>query len=122
MTPFDALKIYGCRKHCEKRRNWLKQAISPFLTMVSTLYDTYFSFSMHFQMSSASSFNLDLSKIFSSDNGLNDGIFHEGTENIVNSLPNNKLLGWSKLKELADNKISLTEKIERTCRQQDKFD
>ena len=23
MTPFDALKIYSCRKHCEKRRNCL---------------------------------------------------------------------------------------------------
>ena len=23
MTPFDALKIYSCRKHCKKRRNCL---------------------------------------------------------------------------------------------------
>ena len=44
-TPhFDALKIYSFGKHCEKRRNCLKQAISPFFTMFSTLYDTYFSF------------------------------------------------------------------------------
>ena len=70
MTPFDSLKIYSCRKHCEKRRNCLKQAISPFLTMFSILYDTYFSLSMHFKMSSAISFNLDQSKIFSSGNGL----------------------------------------------------
>ena len=69
MTPFDALKIYSCRKHCEKRRNCLEQAISPFLTMFFTLYDTYFSLSMHFKMS-AISFNLDQSKIFSSGNGL----------------------------------------------------
>ena len=38
--------------------------------MFSTLYDTYFSFSMHFKMSSAISFNLDQSKIFLSGNGL----------------------------------------------------
>ena len=31
-------------EHCEKRRNCLEQAISPFLTVFSTLYDTYFSF------------------------------------------------------------------------------
>ena len=41
---FDALKIYSCGKHCEKRRNCLQQAISTFLTMFSTLYGTYFSF------------------------------------------------------------------------------
>ena len=35
---FDALKIHNCGKHCEKRRKCLKQAISPFLTMFSTLY------------------------------------------------------------------------------------
>ena len=70
MTPFDAPKIYSCRKHCEKRRNCLLQAISPFLTMFSTQYDTYFSFSMHFKMSSAISFNLDQSKILLSGNGL----------------------------------------------------
>ena len=44
MLHFDALKIYSCGKHCEKRRNCLQQAISPFLTMFSTLYGTYFSF------------------------------------------------------------------------------
>ena len=72
MTPFDALKIYSCRKHCEKRRNCLKQAISPFLTMFSTLYDTYFSL---FKMSSAISFNSDQSKIFSSGDGLKLTLF-----------------------------------------------
>ena len=41
---FNALKIYNCGKHCEKRRNCLLQAISPILTMFSTLYGTYFSF------------------------------------------------------------------------------
>ena len=38
--------------------------------MFSTLYDTYFSLSMDFKMSSAISFNLDQFKIFSSGNGL----------------------------------------------------
>ena len=41
---FDGLSIYSCRKHCEKRRNCLLQAISPFLTMFPTLYGTYFPF------------------------------------------------------------------------------
>ena len=41
---FDPLKIYSCGKHFEKRRNCLKQAISPFLTMFSTFYDTIFHF------------------------------------------------------------------------------
>ena len=44
MTHFDALKIYSIGKHCEKRRNCLLQAISPFLTMFSILYGTYFHF------------------------------------------------------------------------------
>ena len=43
-SPHNALKIYSCRKHCEKRKNCLKQAISSFLTMFSTLYGTYFPF------------------------------------------------------------------------------
>ena len=33
MPHFDSLKTYSCGKHCEKRRNCLLQAISPFLTM-----------------------------------------------------------------------------------------
>ena len=45
MLHFDALKIYySCGKYREKSRNCLLQAISPFLTMFSTLYGTYFSF------------------------------------------------------------------------------
>ena len=66
---FDALKIHSCGKHCEKRRNCLLQAISPFRTMFSTLYGTYFSFQMHFKMS-AICVNLDQSKILLSGNGL----------------------------------------------------
>ena len=38
--------------------------------MFSTLYDTYFSLSMHLKMLSAISLNLDQSKIFSSGNRL----------------------------------------------------
>ena len=70
MPHFDALTIYSSGKHCEKRRNFLLQAISPFLTMFSTLYGTYFSFSMHFKMSPAICFNLDQSKILLSVNGI----------------------------------------------------
>ena len=55
MPRFDTLKMYSCGKHCEKRR---------------TLYGTYFSFLMHFKMSSAVSFNLNQSKILLSGNGL----------------------------------------------------
>ena len=70
MPHFDALKIYSCGKHCEKRRNCLQQAISHSPTIFSTLHGTYFSFQMHFKMSSAICFNLDQSQILSSDNGL----------------------------------------------------
>ena len=41
---FDALMIHSCGKYCEKRRNCLWEAISPFLTVFSSLYATYFSF------------------------------------------------------------------------------
>ena len=34
MPHLDVLKIYSCGKHCEKRRNCLLQAISPFYTLV----------------------------------------------------------------------------------------
>ena len=32
---------HSCGKHCEKKRNCVEQAISPFLTMFSTLCGTY---------------------------------------------------------------------------------
>ena len=76
MPHFDALKSYSCRKHCAKRRNCLQQAISPFITMFSTSYGTYFSFQVHIKMSSAIYFNSDQSKILSSGNGLR--LFLEG--------------------------------------------
>ena len=67
---FDAEKTLSCGKHCGKRRNCLQQANSPFLTMFSTLYVTYFSFEMHFKMSSTICINLNQSNILSSGNGL----------------------------------------------------
>ena len=73
MPHFDALKIYCFGKHCEKRRNCFWQAVSPFLTMFSTLcffFFFLFSFRMHFKMSSAIYFHLDQSKILLSSNGL----------------------------------------------------
>ena len=44
MPHFEALKIYSSGKKCDERRKCLLQAISPFLTMFSTLYYTSFSF------------------------------------------------------------------------------
>ena len=42
--------------------------------MFSTLYGSYFPIQMHFKMSSAICFNLDQSKILSSENGLSEKI------------------------------------------------
>ena len=71
MPHFDSLKIYDCGKHCEKRRKCLYQAISPFVTMFSTLYGTYFFYLQStLKMSSAICFNLDQSKNLSSGNGV----------------------------------------------------
>ena len=52
----------------------MQQAISPFLTMFSTLYGTYFSFQMQLKMSFAICFNLDQSKILSSGDGLKSAL------------------------------------------------
>ena len=70
MPHFDALKICSCGKHCEK----MQQALSPFLTIFSTLYGTYFPFEMHLKMSSAICFNLDQSQISLSGNGLSKSL------------------------------------------------
>ena len=74
MPHFEALQIDSSGKHCEKRRNCLLQAISPFLTMFSSLCSTYFPFYMHFKMSSVICFKLDQSKILSSGNELSTKI------------------------------------------------
>ena len=83
MLHFDALKIYICGKHCKKRRNCLWQAISPFLSMFSTPYSTYFSFSMHFKMLSAICFKLDQSKVLLSGNGLTVAFPHRNPWRIM---------------------------------------
>ena len=70
MLHFNTLKINSYGKHCEKRRNCLKQAISPVLTIFSIHYGTYFPFQMHFKMLSAIRFNLDQSKILLFGKGL----------------------------------------------------
>ena len=80
MPHFERQKIYSCGKHCEKRRNCLEQAISPFLTMFSTLYGTHFSFQMHLKTSSVICFNLDQSKMLSSGNGLSKELAEVGIE------------------------------------------
>ena len=102
MTHFDALKIYSSGKHCEKRRI----AISPFLTMFSTLYGAYFSFYMHFL--SAICFKLDQSKILSSGNGhglrVIFGLPRMGF--VINSISNEKLLDlpiFAKLAQTDEN-------------------
>ena len=76
MPYFHSLKINDRGKHCEKSRNCLLQAMSPFLTRFSTLYDTHVLFKMHFKMSSVMRFNLDQSKILSSGNGLINEMKH----------------------------------------------
>ena len=66
---------------------------------------------MHFKMSSAIFSNLDQSKILSSGNGLKmlrkQNLIECGSNKviIVKSLPNDKILGWPKLKEFADDKF-----------------
>ena len=66
MQHFDALQMYSCGK----------QAIYLFLTMFSTPYGIYFSFWMHFKLSSAICFNLDQSKILSPGYGLLNSFLH----------------------------------------------
>ena len=58
-------------------------------------------------MSSVNALSLDQCKISSFDKGLN--LYQ--TMLSFNSLPNNKILDWSKLKAFADNKINWTENL-----------
>ena len=87
--------------------------------MFSTLYGTYFLFEMHFRISSAICFNLDKSKILSSVNGLmslqnmsihitlhidlGQNFMLSVSFLYVNLLPDDKILDWFKLKEIADD-------------------
>ena len=82
----------------------MKQAISPFLTMSSTLYGTYFWFQTHFTMLSVICFSLDQSKMSSSGNGLKlceHNLTFYWTENFSH---------LSKLKAFADDILILTQK------------
>ena len=36
---------------------------------------------------------------------------HDITENRINSLPNDKILDWSKIKAFAEDKVNLTQKL-----------
>ena len=72
MPHFDALQIhvYSCGKHCEKRRNCVSKAISPFSQCFLPSMALTFHFKCTLKMSSSVCFNLDQSKILSSGNGL----------------------------------------------------
>ena len=50
---------------------------------------------------------------FSQQNGSVYSMFNTtcGQYNLVNSLPNDKVLDWSKLKALADDKITVAQKL-----------
>ena len=69
MMPFDALKIYSCRKHCEKRRACNKQFVlfsQCFLPDITHIFHFQCTLKCHLQFLS----NLDQSKNFLSGNGL----------------------------------------------------
>ena len=98
--------MYCCGKHCEKRRNCLLQAISPFLIMSSTLYGTYFRFHMHLKMSSAICFNLDQSKILSFGNGLTR--YNQGSKALCSVLTRPFVgLSWSYALTHANHRCSI---------------
>ena len=73
MPHFDARNIYSCGKLCEKRRNGLEQAISPFLTMFFILYGTYVLCTLKCRLQFVSI--IDQSKILSSGKNLKDWIY-----------------------------------------------
>ena len=64
MTPFDAPRKQVFWKHCGKRRNCSKWAISPFPTVFSTHLEKFLPFSSSLKLSSANSFSLEESKIW----------------------------------------------------------
>ena len=70
-----------------------------------------------FKLSSANAFNLDQSKILSLGKGLhafNRTILRLmfNLFNLLIFIPNDKFLGWSKLKEFGDENVYVTEKSE----------
>ena len=63
-TPcFYLSAVQTFRKHCGKRRNCVKRAISPFPSVFSTLLRDFSSFSSDLESLSTHSFNLEESKI-----------------------------------------------------------
>ena len=87
------------------KRNCLQQAISPFLTMFSTLEGTYFSFQMYFKISSAMfQFGPDQSKILLSGSrlkGLNVITIKHETEAQRKKLENgSRIWGSTTLREV----------------------
>ena len=98
--------------------------------MFSTLSKTKLKFSVTFIFSSACDLNLDWSEILSSGKGLLDNntdmklitgsfdntalpvlrgiISYFNQYTLINPLPNEKILDWSKLKAFADDKINVT--------------
>ena len=67
-----------------------------------------------FKLSSANAFNLDQSKILSLGKGLHafNRTILRLMFNLLIFIPNDKFLGWSKLKEFADENVYVTEKSE----------
>ena len=74
MTPFDAPGKQTFWKHCGKRRNCSERVFS-------TRLENCLLFSSNPKLSSADCFNLELSKILSSGNGLNDFIYKSKRSN-----------------------------------------
>ena len=60
---FHVSAVQVFRKHCGKRRNCSQRAISPFLTVFSTLLEDLLPFSSNLKSSSATSFSLEESEI-----------------------------------------------------------
>ena len=69
MPHFDALKIYSCGKHSEKRRNCCYKQFLHFSQCFLPYMALTFQFKMHFEMF-AICFNLNQSTILLSGNGL----------------------------------------------------
>ena len=92
MMHFDTLKIYSCRNIVRKGEIACNKQFLLLLTIFSTLYGTYFSFQMHFKVSSAICFNLDQSKILLSCNGLNQPTFKDHLLSEITFITSH---GWS---------------------------
>ena len=80
------------------------RAFSPFPTMFSTLSKRNFYFSVTFILSSANPSNFDQSKILSFGKELTDDLL-----GILDPLPDDKILDWSKLQQIADDILTLSQ-------------